>query len=663
MISCVKRQEYGSPLVVTGDVTNITKDGAHFNAKIMEMGKNIPTEYGFVWDINPFPILGYAQKHVIHESIKLGVFSSDISTTLVTGVKYYVRAYVKTNDLVSYGKEVAFMSLGSMAPKITDFKPITANLRDTLLIFGQNFSNKAASNLVNFGNFQATVIKATQDTLWVLVPGALYEPAVSVTVSIIGNEATSAEKFSLIPPAITDFNPKTGSIGSVVTIFGKNFKSNPATLIVYFDKYIVKPTDIHDNYFNITVPDSLDQQLCNFKVKMNNLTVVSTSQFSLGALAVTDFNPKIALTGSTIILNGNNFSPIRGNNIVNIGGLNAVVTKASVNSLEVTLPLQDVSNYSSRKVLINVKVHGESKDYTALLEINDKWFRLKNTPITQSPSGYTFANCFVSNGLAYIVLNNTSVFWEYDPANDKWKRLADFPGKPRWNGVGFMINGIIYFGTGTDYKNTLKDWWMYDISSNKWSTRNDFAGEKRYAAVAFQIDNSGYLGTGKVYESFSSGNSYSDFWKYTPDNDSWSRIANYPMFESFGSIYGIWYGFGIVYNNNAYVGLGNALITGDNYGNWIYKYNPVSNTWQRIANFPLASGNNNSVGFTLGNNLYIRTAMSKDFYYYNDASNTWTKLKTDISTDIDEGIAFANNGKIYIGLGRENAMWEYDPSR
>lgn len=663
-VSCKKQQEYDYPLIFTGQVTNITSSGVTFSAKITDLSKYKVTDYGFVWDENPNPTIETSEKYIISDPPKIGVFSANITTTLRSGVLYYVRAFVRNSDYITYGKQVSFKSLGSMAPKVADFKPKTGNLKDTVMIIGHNFSFKPTNNTVKFGDFQATVVKAKLDTLWVLVPDKLNIQNAQVSVSIIGNIAIATDRYNLIAPVVTTFNDKIGSFGSQITITGKYFDANKASLQVYFDKYPAQIVSSNATSIVAIVPDSLNKRICNINVRMNNLIIPSVEQFSLAPITFTNITPKVAITGSTIVLTGNNFSPVAFNNIVTIGGLDATVIKASPNRIEVTLPLQNRGYYSSRNASVNVNVLGDSKDYNGTLLINDQWFRLKNSPLSVIPGsqysyGYALANCFIANNKAYIGLNNKAEFWEYDPTNDSWKKLTDFPGIPRWYGSGFVINNKIYYGTGFGNNHDLKDWWEYNISTNTWTAKNDFAGEKRTGAVAFQIENIGYLGTGFVWSGYGTSDGYIDFWKYSSTDDSWTKITNYPTINNY---FGTWWGISVPFNGSAYIGLGNYTISGD-YMQRMYRYTPSGNTWEQIANFPLAGVNNQSLGFNLNNNLYIRTSYSKDFYYYDAGANRWIKVTTGILTDVNNGIAFAYNGKAYVGLGRENAMWEYDPSR
>jgi N-acetylneuraminic acid mutarotase len=651
LASCENMRNYEYPMIQTGDITDIDSTGAVFNAKIADLGKEKVEEYGFVWDTQQEPEILRSEKYIINAVPITGALKEHISTTLKSGLRYYVRAYIKSANYLTYGKEVSFTSLGSKAAIIDDFEPKVGNLGDTILIFGENFSYILSNNIVKFNRFEASVISARQDTLIIIVPQGLKSTASQITVSIQDKEAVSASAFRLITPELYDFQNKTASFRSRINIAGKNFNSNPQSLHVYFDKYEAAIVEISDQNLIVTVPDSLDRKNCIIKVKMNNITNSFSEYFNLYTFSLADFTPKVAKTGSTISLIGQDFSPVIFNNKVTIGGMNAKVTYASLSELKVTLPKQDLGYYQGRNSEISIEVLGDTIKYPEKILINDNWFRLKNSPIS---SNYALTHCFVSNSKAYIGMNNRSEFWEFDPFNGEWRRLADFPGLHRRYGTGFVIENKIYFGTGSTYQQDLNDWWVYDIGSDIWSIKNSFPGTARRGAVAFSIGNSGYLGTG-IDMGFSTFG-YKDFWKYTPADDSWIRISDYPMEHG-----GIWWGVGIATEQDALVGLGSTKIAG-NYSQRIFKYSPLTDDWKRISNYPFRGGNI-PLSFILNGKTYIKTEETNVFHFYNDDLDTWSIVQTDILTDYRGGIAFGLGGKAYVGLGQTNSIWEYDPSR
>lgn len=911
IFSCQKDEEFEYPIIYTGGVTDISTKGAFFNAKIIDLSNADIIEYGFVWDSQINPTVEKSEKFVIKEAPKNGTISEYISTSLKNGVTYYVRSFIRNRDYITYGKEVSFTSLGSLAPQITDFSPKTGNINDTLIILGKNFSYIPANNKVLVGQFQATVIKANQDTLLIVVPNKLNIQSSDLSVSINNNTTIAPTKFQLIKAVISDFTPKSAPFGSIVTIVGENFKSNkndlsvsfgnfktniksitnnqievyvpliqlnlekcrikvsmnnladstndyflfelplikdfypktgnlndtiiiygknfssvlsdnivligglqatvikanPDTLYilvpnklnipsselsvsinknvgvapvkfqlkkptisdfnpksasfgstvtiigenfnskniqsVYFDNFKAIIKNIINNQIEVYIPLDLNMGKCQIKVSMNNMTesssdyfsillpnindfnpkaptfgsiiqidgsfldsnkehtlvyvdkfkaeildisstkltikmpdsinvrqpslslqvngmiVLVNEKFTMEALELTDFSPQNPITGGTFTVAGKNFSPITSNNLVMIGNVRGKVTNSSISSITVELPKQDNVIYSGRDLTLSVEVINDKKSFSNYLTVNDKWFRLKNSPISINDYGYfpnySSANCFANSKKAYIGLNKKAEFWEYYPDKDEWTRLSDFEGRILTLSVGFAIDDKIYYGTGYPRLSPVNDWWEYNIATNKWSRKNDFIGDFRLGAVGFQINNTGYIGAGVFYLPLPSisVDGYTDFWKYSSSDDSWTKVSDYS--------HGMWLGIAIAGSKDAFIGIGNVLSTENNKN--ISKYNVSTNSWQKISDFPFANGGEKPIGFNLKGITYIRTSASKDFYHYDEVSDSWIKLQSDLSSDIEGGIAFSIGGKAYVGLGQTNAMWEYDPSR
>jgi hypothetical protein len=656
MASCKNEIEFEYPLVYTGEVIDIRSDGAMFCGKIASISASDVLEYGFVWDIKSTPTIESSEKYIIREPAEIGIYKQQISTTLQEGVHYYVRAFVRSNKYITYGQEVTFISLGSLAPQIIDFTPKLGNVGDTLIILGRNFSHKMDNNHVQMGQFQAKVLKANQDTLVIVVPGELNILESTITVSIINNKVTSADKFNLIPPVVNDFAEEVASFGDEVRIYGANFLTNPSSLKVYFDNFRSTIVSIQDNCITVLVPDSLNTSKSTIKVEMNNLIVSSPEQFQLAPVAIIDFFPKTVLTGNTITLTGSNFSPIPESNHVTIGGLKANVLEVSRNELKVRVPLQDVGYYPSRNPSIKVEILGDIYTLNETLLIDDKWFRLKDSPFLFLETFYV-----VLNDKAYIGINSGVGFWEYDPITNEFSRLLDFPGLQRTRGNGFAINNKVYYGTGlTEYTLEIinhNDFWEYDPNSKTWTQKANFAGSPRNWCITFSINGFGYLGGGITSLNGSYNNPYDDFWKYDPISDAWSRIPSYIGADS-ASIYGTAGGISVTVGDLAYIGLGR--LSGSRGDQRWFCYNSMEKSWKERALFPYSRNYSAAIAFNLNGFPYAKTVIS-DFYSYDSSLNLWQHVETDLIPNRSDGIGFSIGGKGYVGIGK--AFWEYDPAR
>lgn len=437
--SCNKEADY--PLIYTGEVTNVNNKGAIFNAKISTIGSDEIIECGFIWD-TVSPSYEKSEKIIIRSLNDYSIISKEISTNLRTGIIYYVKAFVKTKIYISFGNEVTFRSLGSLAPIITDFIPQKANINDTILIIGDNFSYIPQNNRVTFNNFQASVIKSVQDTLWVIVPNNLNFKTSTIAIEILKNKYIFAEYFNLITPIIQDFNNKIETFESEISIIGDNFLSNPKSLYVFFGDVEAEIISIEEHKIVVKVPRNINTRQCKIYVKMNNIIISSKDDFTLKSIFLIDFYPKSVKTGDLITISGKHFSSYRENIIITIDGIKCIVESASLNELRFYVPYQNEGCFKSRNVEIKVNIFGDEKSFSQKLYIKEKWFRLKNAPIN-------FFNieksvCWVDNNYAYFLEDNTNTFYKYIPANDKWEKLSDFPGDIRFGATGFIVDNKIY---------------------------------------------------------------------------------------------------------------------------------------------------------------------------------------------------------------------------
>jgi hypothetical protein len=198
------------PLIRTGSVDHITTEGARFNASIIEGTRESIKEYGFVWNTNANVLdLQYAERIVVSGSPESEIFSLDITFALDTMKLYYVRSYIRANKLTLYGNMVSFISLGSQAPIINDFEPKSGSSRDTITIYGRNFSYQGFTNKVLFGETPGRVTFGSYDELRVIIPDNLNHDALPVSVEVMGRKAVAEERFTPIPSGKFSSSPPT----------------------------------------------------------------------------------------------------------------------------------------------------------------------------------------------------------------------------------------------------------------------------------------------------------------------------------------------------------------------------------------------------------------------------------------------------------------------
>lgn len=109
-------------------------------------------------------------------------------------------------------------------------------------------------------------------------------------------------------------------------------------------------------------------------------------------------------------------------------------------------------------------------------------------------------------------------------------------------------------------------------------------------------------------------------------------------------------------NNEFYVGTG---IGSEGFSQRFFKYNPTTNSWALVPNFP-GAGRHSAVSFVLNNKGYAGTGQKadgstlNDFYEYNPATNTWTRVSPISGNTLlnrTQATAFALNNKGFVIYG------------
>jgi len=256
-----------------------------------------------------------------------------------------------------------------------------------------------------------------------------------------------------------------------------------------------------------------------------------------------------------------------------------------------------------------------------------------------------------------------------------WVEKSSFNGDSRYDAVTFTIDGKGYLFGGYDGDDYYSDTWVYDLAGNSWGqlsfeldSENErtpiFPGIARRAAVGFAINGKGYVGTGFGYDADEDDDiELNDFYEYDPATDTWTQIADFPGTARYGAI-------GFTIGNYGYVGTG---YDGSQQKDF-YKYDPTTNTWEEVIGYSGDKRQDASV-FVINDIAYIGTGLSnggfpEDFYSFD--GTTWTELTDLDDDDSDESIllydaaAFSINGKGYIATGISsailNTVYEYTPS-
>lgn len=280
------------------------------------------------------------------------------------------------------------------------------------------------------------------------------------------------------------------------------------------------------------------------------------------------------------------------------------------------------------------------------------------------PVGRASAAVFVADGCAYVFAGRDSVgvaqndLWVYSPATDQWTSLGETPLKPRVHPTACVSDGKVYLGLGFVGKHGrdtcyLRDWWEFTPATQSWRQLADYPNSYTDRATSFAGNGELYVGYGFFW------NYRRDMFRYSIAENSWDSIDvhapshGFPQ-RSFG-------GTGCTCAGRHFLGTGyyrnslnwwGELVDGDH--------------WVRRADVPgrartlAASAATNRYVYLCGGIYYggVNTdgEVLQDVRRYNPDTDEWQWVAM-MPQRLLNHICFTIHGKVYWGLG-ENDNWQ-----
>jgi PKD repeat protein/N-acetylneuraminic acid mutarotase len=196
-----------------------------------------------------------------------------------------------------------------------------------------------------------------------------------------------------------------------------------------------------------------------------------------------------------------------------------------------------------------------------------------------------------------------------------------------------------------------------------WVQKDSLPAPGRYCHISFVIADKAYAGLGSVNAEL---RIYSDeIFRYDPVNDSWEQMADLPAGGRYGAT-----AFSV--NGKGYVCLGV-----DNNHMWqsdVWEFDPGTGAWVQKANFP-GGARYNSSSFVIGDKAYVACGSVNqgnnylnDLWCYNPENDSWIR-KANLPTDhLSGACGFSINDKGYIVAGGASTyepvqdLYRYDPA-
>ena len=259
-----------------------------------------------------------------------------------------------------------------------------------------------------------------------------------------------------------------------------------------------------------------------------------------------------------------------------------------------------------------------------------------------------------------LLLLPSAIFAQYNA----WTKLNDVGMGKRERATGFSIGGRGYLCGGVDTAEVIhKDLWAYNPQSDSWTQKADLPGPARRDAISFVVDNFAYVGSGMDSISGPSGTTLKDFWRYEPSTNTWAAIADFPGAGGEG----IYFATGFSVGGKGYLCGGKM---GPNlYSSQLWEYKPSNNQWIQRANFP-GGVRYQMLSFVVGSKAYVgmgtdQNIFKKDVYCYDPGANNWQPIAPFPGYERGSASAFALEQRGFVCLGNNGGLLadliEYNP--
>jgi YD repeat-containing protein len=141
--------------------------------------------------------------------------------------------------------------------------------------------------------------------------------------------------------AVSGFAPTAGAVGASVTIYGAGFSATPAQNAVLFNGVTAMVTAASTTQLSATVPPSATSGAISVTSPLGSangpypFTVLSAA----GPPTISGFSPAIGVAGTSIVVNGSNFSAVPADDYTRVNITSTTVSAATTTAVTTLLPL------------------------------------------------------------------------------------------------------------------------------------------------------------------------------------------------------------------------------------------------------------------------------------------------------------------------------------
>lgn len=426
--------------------------------------------------------------------VQLGDISANVLSSTDTTIQVVVPSEMnleKVNLSVSIVGNTARSEnqFAYLVPQISDIHPLSATFNDTVYIHGINFFRKATDNKVNFSGVNASIVFASRTLLKVLVPfNLVLNPA---KISIAGPIQTIEFGTPFVLKAITlkGFQPDTVfHSNEIITITGENFNPNWSSNKVTIKGLNVPIIEASARQLKVKIPSViLPPQYCSL---ITNADIVVT----IGQQVVTSPR-KLEIYLKSWWTKKKDFPGV--SRKYSVGFSIGDKGYFGLGNRYPNTYYQDLWEYDPQADKWTQKA-----DFPGLKRFNASSFVLNN-------------EAYVGLGTFYQANEEVQLkdFYRYNPSREAWTKITDFPGSPRHFAASFVKDGQAIVGAGNIKREDFNlpyyesiitnDFWAFNPENEQWNEVHNFP-YKTGRAVGLTIENAGYVSEGGKIKEYTS---------------------------------------------------------------------------------------------------------------------------------------------------------------
>lgn len=471
----IKHPRFGVALV-----QEVSEKGVQFGANVFEIGSQEVIEYGFVYsknNINP--------KTTMDDMVSIkgrpgDYFELFANHSLQVGQKYYVAAFMKTEDLVIYSKSEEFVSQGSDGFLITSVEwPEKIYKFQSLTIKGQRLSRSLSNYQVKIDQYNVSFSLLDSNTLIVDLPSQLLtettgkEKEVELNLQVAGKSFTQKKivtfqepVFEKLPLQLINFDQEVVikgdflDLGEITIKIGEREKKGQSA-----QKNEMKFRPYLDMGF---LPSPFEQEVV-FTVRgqsyfLGNIFKINGPKISSEVVRLSKNSPIIPALNFDI----SNWQEVK---FLDENGLEILLpkTKASTNGIEVDL---NWAVFPSRKFNMQFSSFGLVSNF-AEVEVNTPVVAVQ---VGQRSYDYEKSDPALIYGGNAVILTKSGIIEETLDGEFEQRKISDLPINltQRYQYIFQAVkNGFVIGGGGSSQMVGFKDIYFYSIPLSRWERLPD----------------------------------------------------------------------------------------------------------------------------------------------------------------------------------------------